>query len=87
MTNAHKEMGQKAVCCQGLLLDAFSSHTTPSVPAGVLFKKFTLLKNTSCRQEWTIIKYSIRSFLFYSKKVLVVNYGHAVNIIFLQVIF
>jgi hypothetical protein len=35
--NAHSEMGQMAVCCQNLSLDAFSSHSATSLVVGALF--------------------------------------------------
>jgi len=46
--NARSEMGQKAVCCQNLTLDALSSRSTLSVLVGALFKMFVLFLNTSC---------------------------------------
>ena len=46
MTNAHIETGQRAVCCQNLLLGVLSSCSTPSVLVGVLFQKFGLFLNT-----------------------------------------
>ena len=46
MTNAHSETWQMAVCCRNLLLGVLSSHSTPSVLVGELFKKFGLFLNT-----------------------------------------
>jgi len=46
MTNAYSEMGQMAVCCRNLPLGALNSRSTPSVLAGMLFKKFGLFLNT-----------------------------------------
>jgi hypothetical protein len=47
-TNAHSEMGKMAVCCQNLLLDVLSSHSTLSMLVVVLFKKFGLFLDTPC---------------------------------------
>jgi hypothetical protein len=47
-TNGHSEMGQMAVCCQNLTLGVLSSHSVLSMLVDVLFKKFSLLLNTSC---------------------------------------
>ena len=45
-TNAHSETKQMAVCCQNLPLGVLSSHTTPSVLVGMVFKKCGLFLNT-----------------------------------------
>ena len=44
-TNTHSRMGQMAVCCQTLMLDALSSRSALSVLVGALFKKFGLFLN------------------------------------------
>jgi hypothetical protein len=46
-TNAHSEMGQMAVCCQNLMLGAFSSHSLLSWLVGALFKNFGLFFNSN----------------------------------------
>ena len=47
-TNGHSETRQMEVCCQNLLLGAFSSRSALPVPVGALFKKFGLFLNTPC---------------------------------------
>jgi hypothetical protein len=49
--NVHSETGQMAVCCQNLLLGAFSSRSAPSLLVGALFKKFGLFLNTGVLPE------------------------------------
>jgi len=45
--NVHSEVGQMAVCCQILKLDALSSRSALSVLVNALFNKFGMFLNTS----------------------------------------
>jgi hypothetical protein len=45
-TNAHRETGQMAVCCQNLTLGVLSIRSALSVLVGALFKRFGLFLNT-----------------------------------------
>jgi hypothetical protein len=60
-------MGQMAVCCQNLTLDALNSRSTLSLLVGALFKKFDLFLNTVVRHSEHGKSLKSRTVFFYQK--------------------